>query len=38
MSTARLAVLVIAMLLWWAVHSGMLKWMVISLVLAYISG
>lgn len=38
MSTAQLVLLAVVLLVWWAIHSGLLKWMVVAWVLDWIFG
>lgn len=38
MSAIQLAVLVIAILLWWAIHSGVFKWVVIAAFFSWVFG
>lgn len=38
MSTAQLVLLTVVLLAWWAIHSGLLKWMVVAWVLDKVLG
>lgn len=38
MSTTQLVLLAVVLLVWWAIHSGLLKWMAVSIILGWLLG
>jgi|GEM_PF-6153870 len=38
MSTGQLVVLAIVLLVWLVIHSGLAKWMIVSMILSWILG
>lgn len=38
MSATQLVLLAVVILVWWAIHSGLLKWMVVALILKWVLG
>ncbi len=38
MSSAQLVLLAVVILVWWAIHSGLLKWMVVAWIFGWVFG
>lgn len=38
MTATQLALLAVVLLVWWAIHSGVLKWMVVATILKWVLG
>lgn len=38
MTATQLVLLAVVLLVWWAIHSGLLKWMVVAWVLNWVLG
>ena len=38
MSATQLVLLAVVLLVWWAIHSGLLKWMVVAWILGRVLG